>query len=59
MNIYKTTDLINGKIYVGQDSKYKETYLGSGSLIYRSIRKYGRENFKKEILEDNIKTLAI
>ena len=50
MIIYKTTNLINNKIYVGQDSKNNPTYLGSGSYIKRAIRKYGKENFKKEIL---------
>lgn len=54
MQIYKTTNKINGKIYIGQDSKCNPEYLGSGSLIRRSIRKYGKENFEKEILEDNI-----
>ena len=51
MNIYKTTNLINNKIYIGQDSKDREGYLGSGSLLRYAIRKYGRENFKKEVLE--------
>ena len=50
MIIYKTTNLINGKIYVGQDSKNNFEYLGSGNLIRRSVKKYGKENFKKEIL---------
>ncbi len=51
MVIYKTTNLLNGKFYVGQDSKNNLNYLGSGLLLQRAITKYGRENFKKEILE--------
>jgi len=51
MIIYKTTNLLNGKIYVGKDSNNNEHYLGSGIKLIRAIRKYGRENFKKEILE--------
>jgi len=51
MIIYKTTNLINGKIYVGQDSKNNSRYLGSGKLLKLAIEKYGKENFKKEILE--------
>jgi len=50
MIVYKTTNLINGKIYIGQDSKNDENYLGSGNLIKLAIKKYGKENFKKETL---------
>jgi len=49
--IYKTTNLINGKFYVGHDSKNDPEYLGSGLYLERAIKKYGKENFKKEILE--------
>ena len=51
--IYKTTNLINNKIYIG---KHKSTdikndpYYGSGKLLQRAIKKYGIENFKREIL---------
>jgi len=55
MYIYKTTNLINGKIYIGQSTKsIKETknYLGSGQPYFiNALKKYGKENFKKEILE--------
>lgn len=51
MEIYKITNLINGKIYIGKDTKCKSDYYGSGILIKRSIDKYGLENFRKEILE--------
>lgn len=51
MIVYKTTNAINGKFYVGQDSKNDPSYLGSGVLLKKAIEKYGKENFVKEILE--------
>lgn len=51
MVIYKTTNIINGKYYVGKDEKNNPDYLGSGKILKTAIIKYGRENFKKEILE--------
>lgn len=51
--IYKTTNLINGKIYIGQHKSdvFDNSYYGSGKLISRVINKYGRENFSCEIIE--------
>ena len=51
MIIYKTTNLLNGKFYIGQDSKSNPDYLGSGILLNKAIEKYGRKNFIKEVLE--------
>jgi len=50
--IYKITNLINNKSYVGFDSKNRliEKYFGSGKLIQEAIEKFGIENFKKETL---------
>ena len=53
--LYKTTNLINNKIYIGArsyngDDINKDKYLGSGKLILLAIQKYGKQNFKKEIL---------
>ena len=48
--IYKTINLLNNKIYVGQDSKNNSNYFGSGKYLISSIKKYGKENFKKEII---------
>lgn len=49
--IYKSTNLVNGRPYIGQTTKKsKRQYLGSGLLIRRAVNKYGRENFKLEII---------
>lgn len=50
MIIYCTTNLINFKKYIGQDSNNNPNYFGSGLIIKRAIEKYKKENFKKEIL---------
>jgi group I intron endonuclease len=51
MVIYKTTNLVNGKFYIGKKEYDSPTYLGSGYILKRAIKKHGKENFKKEILE--------
>lgn len=53
--IYITTNIVNGKRYIGQTSfkrgeKKNARYLGSGKYLHEAIRKYGRENFTREIL---------
>lgn len=52
MIIYKTTNLLNGKFYIGKDEKNNPKYLGSGKILKLAINKNGVENFKKEILEE-------
>lgn len=52
--IYRTTNLINGKDYIGQHLDHGDEYWGSGTMLKKALKKYGKSNFKKEILEDNI-----
>jgi group I intron endonuclease len=52
--IYKTTCIINNKIYVGKHKCYEKpdkNYLGSGKLLWFAIKKYGKDKFIQEILE--------
>lgn len=50
--IYQTTNLVNGKIYIGkhETTDIEDDYFGSGKLIRAAINKYGLENFVKTIL---------
>lgn len=50
--VYKTTNLINGKMYIGVDSKNNELYLGSGKILKIALEKHGIENFKKEVVKE-------
>lgn len=52
--VYKTTCLLNGKIYIGQHQTYDpyDNYLGSGRELKKDIQELGEENFKREILFD-------
>jgi hypothetical protein len=52
MIVYCTTNIINGKKYIGSDSNNNPKYLGSGVYIKKAIKKYGRENFVKVIINE-------
>lgn len=50
--IYKITNILNNKIYVGkhQTENINDDYFGSGALLHQAIQKYGRHFFVKEII---------
>jgi hypothetical protein len=59
MYIYKTTNLLNNKVYIGKSQKlFNGKYYGSGILLKKAIKKYGIENFLVEVIE-NCKTIEI
>lgn len=68
MVIYRITNLINNKVYIGQTQRPFEQRIlehkqcadrGDGYYIHCAIRKYGWENFKAEIIVEttNVDTL--
>ena len=49
--IYKTTNTLNDKIYIGQKKgRFEKWYMGSGVHIQRSLKKNGKDKFKLEII---------
>jgi hypothetical protein len=61
--VYKTTNLVNGKFYVGkhQTKKINDGYIGDGirrqssailhTPLHNAVKKYGYDNFKRDTLE--------
>lgn len=52
--VYITTNMLNSKQYVGSHAtdNIDDGYLGSGTYFFNSVKKYGKENFKREFLEE-------
>lgn len=51
--VYKITNTINGKIYIGKHSTddLEDGYMGSGVRLHKAYKKYGLVNFKKEVID--------
>ena len=51
---YKTTNLINGRVYIGQHkyNGWDKKYIGSGKILRIALKKYGRKNFKCVLIEN-------
>ena len=63
MIIYSITNIVNKKIYVGKTTKtinerfnshINTSKCGSQTYLHKAIRKYGKNNFTIEVIEDNI-----
>ena len=48
--VYITTNLVNGKKYIGSHNGKYDWYKGSGVYLKKALKKYGNENFKRQIL---------
>ena len=50
--VYKTTNIVNNKIYVGMHStnNLNDNYIGSGKILKKAIKKYGKDKFVCEIM---------
>jgi hypothetical protein len=50
--IYKTTNLVNGRYYIGMHStkNVEDGYLGSGKRLMAEVKKYGIDSFERQIL---------
>lgn len=52
MYIYKTKNILNNKVYIGKSEKeFNKNYYGSGLLLEKAIKKYGKENFTIEMID--------
>ena len=58
--VYKRTNNINGKMYIGQTEQTLEERWANGkgyrgsAKFYAAIQKYGAENFSHEVLKENL-----
>ena len=51
--VYKTTNKLNGKYYIGQHcTEYiDDGYIGYGKVFIKALKKYGKDNFYRKKLK--------
>lgn len=49
--LYRTTNVINGKFYIGVSNGNNKSYKGSGTALKKAIKRHGIDNFITEVLE--------
>ena len=49
MVVYETINKINGKRYIGKDKHNDLNYLGSGRILQKAIKKYGKDKILNEV----------
>ena len=52
--VYKTVHVLSGRYYIGKTNGNNPTYLGSGTLFQKYLKKYGPDTFTQEILFDKL-----
>lgn len=51
MVIYKTTNTLNGKYYIGKDRHNNPNYIGSGKIFLKALKKYDRCLWVKTVID--------
>jgi len=51
MLVFKTVNILNGKVFIGSSTKNNPNFLGSSKALLKDIRKFGIKNFQREVIE--------
>lgn len=49
--LYRTTNILNGKYYIGVSNGNNKWYKGSGTVLKQAIKFYGGKSFMTEVIE--------
>ena len=50
MLVFKTVNILNGKVFIGSSTKNNPNFLGSSKALLKDIRKFGIKNFQREVI---------